>query len=300
MSPSSLSNSRISTPCSSTNTPALLNIYICQSATKTREGGIQLVPITPPLPEPRKFLDPETFSFPSDPSQPAPKWRTVRNSDLQLSCNATLFDIELFAPDSAPAKAKEVSMFGSKYKKVAKRTFPVSAATPEEFHIVRRSPPNILASMKPLPAIPPPFQPGVRYMEERKQTQNIDPAGFLSPSEADLVHWILRENKHALAWNELEKGSFSQEWFDLIKIPTVDHVPWVLKNIPLPPGIRDKVIEIIKSKIAAGTYEPSNSSYRSAWFCVLKKDDTSLQLVHNLQPLNAVTIRDAAVPPNMD
>ncbi|EIN06121.1 hypothetical protein PUNSTDRAFT_33417, partial [Punctularia strigosozonata HHB-11173 SS5] len=167
---------------------------------------------------------------------------------------------------------------GSKYKKVAKRTFPVSTITPEEFRIVRRYLPDILSSMKPLPANPPSFQPGTRYTEERRRAQNIDPSGFLLPSEIDLVHWILRENEGALAWSELEKGSFSDEWFDPIQIPTVDHVPWVLKNIPLPPGIRNKVIEIIKSKIAAGTYEPSNSSYRSAWFCVLKKDGTSLRL----------------------
>jgi hypothetical protein len=39
------------------------------------------------------------------------------------------------------------------------------------------------------------------------------------------------------------------------------------------------------------------SSYRSRWFCVLKKDGLSLRIVHDLQPLNAVTIRDTAVPP---
>jgi hypothetical protein len=132
------------------------------------------------------------------------------------------------------------------------------------------------------------------------KAQKVDPSGFLLPEEVKLAHWVLRTNEDALAWDESEKGSFSEEWFDPIKIPTVDHIPWVLKNIPLPPGIRDEVINIIKAKIAAGTYEPSNSSYRSAWFCVLKKDGKSLRLVHDLQPLNAVTIRDAAVPPNMD
>ncbi|EIN13454.1 hypothetical protein PUNSTDRAFT_37919, partial [Punctularia strigosozonata HHB-11173 SS5] len=111
--------------------------------------------------------------------------------------------------------------------------------------------------MKPLPTSPPPFSPGVRYTEERMRAQKIDPGGFLLPSEVDLAHWILRENEGALAWDELEKGSFSDRWFDPVKIPTVKHLPWVLKNIPLPPGIRDRVIEIIKSKIASGTYEPS-------------------------------------------
>ena len=45
-----------------------------------------------------------------------------------------------------------------------------------------------------------------------------------------------------------------------------------------------------------GTYEPSSSSYRSRWFTVLKKNG-KLRIVHDLQPLNAITIRDSAVPP---
>lgn len=75
---------------------------------------------------------------------------------------------------------------------------------------------------------------------------------------------------------------------------------WSLRNIPIPPGIFDRVVEIIKSKIAAGVYEPSNSSYRSRWFCVLKKDGKSLRLVHDLQPLNAVVIKDAGLPPMVE
>ena len=84
-----------------------------------------------------------------------------------------------------------------------------------------------------------------------------------------------------------------------MKIPTVSHTPWVHKNIPIPTGLLDKVIDMFKEKIAAGVYEPSNALYRSRWFCVPKKNG-SLWLVHDLQPLNAVTIRNAAVPPLVD
>jgi len=44
-------------------------------------------------------------------------------------------------------------------------------------------------------------------------------------------------------------------------------------------------------------YEPSDALYRSHWFCVKKKSGT-LRIVHNLQPLNAVTIRNAGLPPD--
>jgi hypothetical protein len=84
-----------------------------------------------------------------------------------------------------------------------------------------------------------------------------------------------------------------------VKIPTVAHTPWVHKHLPIPTGILDNVIDLFKKKIATGVYELSDASYRSCWFCVRKKNG-SLQIVHDLQPLNAVTIHNAAVPPFVD
>ena len=75
------------------------------------------------------------------------------------------------------------------------------------------------------------------------------------------------------------------------------HILWVHKNIPLPPTIKEAAIKIIKDQIALGVYEPSTTSYRSHWFCVLKQNGKSWCLVHNLQPLNAVTICDTSLPP---
>jgi len=57
-----------------------------------------------------------------------------------------------------------------------------------------------------------------------------------------------------------------------------------------------KVIEVLKLKMAAGVYEQSQSSYCSQWFMVLKKS-SKLHIVHDLQPLNGVTIRDAGMLP---
>ena len=89
------------------------------------------------------------------------------------------------------------------------------------------------------------------------------------------------------------------DYFSLYIIHVVPYVPWAKHNIPIPPGIKDKVVTLLKEKIAAGVYEPSQSSYRSRWFCVLKKNG-KLRIVHDLQPLNKVTIRDAGLPPNLD
>jgi hypothetical protein len=106
-------------------------------------------------------------------------------------------------------------------------------------------------------------------------------------------------NEKALAFEDPERGTLRESYFPPYIIPTVPHIPWEFKNIPIPPGIRNDVIKLLKDKIAAGVYEPSQSSYRSPWFCVLKKNG-KLRIVHDLQPLNAVTIRDSDVPPVLD
>ena len=47
-------------------------------------------------------------------------------------------------------------------------------------------------------------------------------------------------------------------------------------------------------------YEPSNSSYRSRWFCIVKKDSKSLRIMHSLEPLNQVIIKHSGVTPFTD
>jgi hypothetical protein len=67
--------------------------------------------------------------------------------------------------------------------------------------------------------------------------------------------------------------------------------------MPIPPGIYNTVLNVVRKKIATGVYKQSNSFYWSHWFTVLRKGSGKLHIVHDLQPLNAVTIRDAGVPP---
>jgi hypothetical protein len=184
-----------------------------------------------------------------------------------------------------------------KYKPVAKRTHPRKTTLPEEFHIVRRPHPNPLDNIPVLPTRPPLFRPGLHYTQEWYEATDVDPDNFLWPEERKLVHETIRLQEDAFAWEETEKGRFDPEWFDPIIIPTIEHVPWVLKNIPILPGIYDRVVDIIRTKIVAGVYEDSNSSYRSRWFTVLKKDGKALRIVHDLRPLNEVTVQDSSVPP---
>src|SRR5258708_4535694 len=52
----------------------------------------------------------------------------------------------------------------------------------------------------------------------------------------------------------------------------------------------------MKEQMSSGKYEPSSASYRSTLFAMEKKGGV-LRVVHDLQPLNTVTIQDATLPP---
>jgi hypothetical protein len=82
-------------------------------------------------------------------------------------------------------------------------------------------------------------------------------------------------------------------------ILTIDHVPWNLKLIPVPRAHIPKVIDLLKEKVAIGILEPSNALYSNRWFMVPKKNGT-LRFIHDLQPVNKVTIRNSGVGPIVD
>ena len=187
---------------------------------------------------------------------------------------------------------------GKKYKPVALKVKPVYAELPEQYRIKREIKGDPLKDMPKLNPRPPGFVPTGRYTQERKDDfDKIHEGDFLWPEERKLMHHLMMEQNQAFAWDDTERGSFRQDFFPPIVIPTVPHKPWVYRNIPIPAGIYDEVCRLVQKKIEAGVYEPSNSSYRSRWFTVAKKDGKSLRIVHSLEPLNAVTIAHSGLPP---
>jgi len=153
-----------------------------------------------------------------------------------------------------------------------------------------------LLSLPLLQNHPPDFAPSEKFTKEWMEKMNINLSGFLWLKEKKLVLFLIKNQEAAIAWDQSEHGNFRKDYFKPIVIPTVE----VKRNIPIPPGIHDEVIRIIKEKIKIGFYERSNSSYWSKWFCVLKKDGKSLWIVHDLQPLNDVTIQDSGTPPVLE
>jgi hypothetical protein len=122
---------------------------------------------------------------------------------------------------------------------------------------------------------------------------------LLWPEDDKLFQYIILLNEEALAFEDKDRGMLKESYFSDYILPTVPHTPWEFKNIPILPGTRDKVIKLLKAKVETGVYEASQSSYRCGWFCVLKKNG-KLRIIHDLQPLNKVSIRDAGLLPILD
>lgn len=200
-----------------------------------------------------------------------------------------------------PVEEMRTVLAGKKYKPVALKVKPLYQELPEKFRVKRNITGDPLKDMPVLDPNPPDFEPTGRYTAERKEAmEKVHGSDFLWPEEMKSVHHLIMQQNEAFAWDDTEKGKFKEEFFPPVEMPTVEHKPWVLKNIPIPPGMYPKVCEAIKVKMDAGTYESSSSSYRSKWFTVMKKDGVNFRIVHSLEALNAVTIAHSGLPPASD
>ena len=184
-----------------------------------------------------------------------------------------------------------------KYKPVALKVRPVIGELPDKYRIIRDIIGDPLADLPILDPHPLAYKPCGRYTQDRMELFDKNNPGFLLEEERKLLHYFMMVHQDAFAWNDTERGHFREDFFPPIEIPVVPHTPWVQKNIPIPPGIYDEVCQVMQRKIDAGVFEPSNSSYRSRWFCVVKKDGKNLRIVQSLEPLNEVTIQHSGVPP---
>lgn len=153
-----------------------------------------------------------------------------------------------------------------------------------------------MASYVELTKHPREFSPGQRLTQERWEELGIQASGFLNEEEKRLAAEVLLGNEMALAWTEEHKGMFREDYFPAVRLPVLPHTPWQVRARPTPPAIREQFEELVRQKVASGVYERSNSAYRHQVFAVAKKDG-KIRIVHDLSPLNAVSILDTAQPP---
>jgi hypothetical protein len=148
-----------------------------------------------------------------------------------------------------------------KYKPVHLKVKPVIGELPDKFRIIRNIIGDSLKDLPTLPTNPPRFKPTGRYTKEHKDAFNTINDGFLWPSERHLLHYFMMIHNNAFAWETSERGHFREDFFPPVDIPVVPHKPWVQRNIPIPPGLYDELCKLVKQKMDAGVFEPSNSSY---------------------------------------
>ena len=175
---------------------------------------------------------------------------------------------------SANTEAKPGTLYNifTAYKRVDKKIHPVSMQLPPDCEVIRKVPEDPLLTLPPLTTRPPDFSPTAKITRERMKELNINTTGFLWPEEEKLFQHVMKLNEQGIAFEDLERRTLKESYFSPYIIPTILHIPWEYKNIPIPPGIMPKVLEVLKLKIAARVYEQSQSSYQSHWFVTLKKN----------------------------
>lgn len=235
-------------------------------------------------------LSSSTSHQPALPIVPSPILKTNTSASPPSRPNTVRF-AETLLTKTKPKK---------KYKPVTIKMCPVIASVDERFRIVQEIKGDPLENLPALPTNPLKFTPVGRYTQECMEAFDaIHKEGFLEPAECDLLHHFVSVHNDGFAWNDSEQGHFCEDFFPPVEIPVVPHKPWVQRNIPIPPGIHEEVCKVLQCKIDAGIMEPSNSSYRSHWFCVVKKD-RKLRVIQSLELLNAITIAHSGIPPFTD
>ena len=170
-----------------------------------------------------------------------------------------------------PEEAECFAKTKKKYKPVDKKVRPVAGELPQHYRIVRNHVGDPLEEMPELSRTPKDFEPIGRYTQERRDKLRAEHP-WLSPEELDLLDDLMCKQNEGFAWDDSERGRFRHDMFPPVKLAVIRHEPWRETNFPVPPGIYRQICEMMKKKMQSGVYEPSNASYRSRWFCVLKKD----------------------------
>ena len=151
------------------------------------------------------------------------------------------------------------------YKQVDKRIKPISQPILQEFKVIRSIPYDPLTTL-----IPPDIHFGENQPTEKFTQECIDKLladkeshHFLWPEERQLFIYVLIKNEAAVAFEDKHRGTLKETYFSPYKVPHVPHTPWQERNIPIPPGLRDKVIDPLRLKTKAGVHKPCQSPYRS-------------------------------------
>ena len=141
---------------------------------------------------------------------------------------------------------------------------------------------------------------GSRLTTERIKRFKVGSGAGLTAEEYDVFLEVLFNREAGIAFDFTEKGYFIDDVEPPPAIPTIPHTPWQAKNFKVPKALDAEVVKIIKDRIDCGALERSFGPYRNPWFLVPKKQTGKYRLINCAQKLNAVTMKDASLPPTVD
>ena len=121
----------------------------------------------------------------------------------------------------------------------------------------------------------------------------------LWPKERELFLEMLYNREKALAFDFSHCGRIHEDVAPPQEIRTIEHQAWQSPGFPVPKKLLPTVIRMLQDRVDAGTLEECHGPYRNQWFLVAKKSG-AYRLVDAAMKYNAVTIRDANLPPNAD
>lgn len=130
--------------------------------------------------------------------------------------------------------------------------------------------------------------------------KELDVGDSLWPAEREFLEEVLiaREKVFAFEWQEC--GTLHEDVSPPIVLNTIEHKAWQAANFPCPRALLPIVIKMLKDRLDRGALEFSEGPYRNPWFLVKKKKPGEYRLINSATHLNAVTRRDANLPPSVD
>ncbi|MBW0471518.1 hypothetical protein O181_011233 [Austropuccinia psidii MF-1] len=188
----------------------------------------------------------------------------------------------------------EAQSNAAKYKLVLKRFRPVNETMPQDLN-----PPFERPELSRDPYETPLIIDTLKATEERISIINFAPSDWLSEEQKNSLKNVILLRENAIAFYEKEIGILKHSYGKPYKIPVLPHEPRQKKPLPITKSILTQFIELVRERIRTGLYEQSRSSYNSPVFCVAKPNG-KLRIVHDLQDLNKLTIKDAGLPPNFN
>lgn len=139
---------------------------------------------------------------------------------------------------------------------------------------------------------------GSRLTPERLAKLNV--GSTLWPEERALFNEMMLNREGAIAFEWPEYRRFHEDVSPPVIIKTIPHKAWQAPNFPLPRALVPEVTKIVQERLDKGVLELSEGPYRNAWFLVKKKEPGKYRLINSATMLNAVTRRDANLPPSVD